>query len=457
MARYTVIKEHIESLISYLQPLLPLANFHMVDYFSRDTYNTLFSEDITKEIHKFGTHQIINSIFSDDYADLPHLQRFINKSKSFSLRNCPKVCLNLQDFSQKLSEWECEELSKLKLNVFMNSKKSHEVEVMSYICAAINNVSSTSHVVDMGDGKGYLSSVLALHHGIPVLGIDASKINTDGAVKRVQKLTKHWKSIVKIDKVSEKKKNLYKQITKFVDENINLAELVSNIFLEIPQSIGLIGLHTCGNLAPNCLQLFAADKNIKSICNVSCCYHFLTEEFDGATVDNSENFGFPMSQHLKSKQMVIGRSARMMSAQSPERILDKTELPNDTIFYRALFEVLLDKHCSHIPKGQRQVGRFKKKISSFIEYVRKASSRLNVDMNLNDEGLQRILDEYEHRKHELDLFYLIRGMLAPVIESLILLDRLLFLQEKGIEDSFLVQLFNPVISPRCYGMVSIKF
>lgn len=457
MARVGIIKDHIENLLSYLQPLLPLANFHMVDYFSKNAYNTFLSEEIIQEIRACGTQQVINCIFNEDYTNLPHLQEFANKSKYFTLKNCPKVCLNVHDFYDKLTEWECKDPSKLKLNVFMNSKKSHEVEVMSYICAAVNSVSSTSHLVDIGDGKGYLSSMLALHHGIPVLGIDASKVNTSGAVKRVQKLSKHWKGIVKIEETTDAKKDLYKQITRFIDENVNISELVSNVFLEQPKYLGLIGLHTCGNLAPDSLRIFVNTDEINSICNVGCCYHFLSERFDDAATDTGKNFGFPMSQYLMSKKVFIGRSARMISAQSIERILNKKELPNDTIFYRALFEIVLDKSCSHIPKGERQVGRFKKRVLNFVQYVREASRRLNVEIDLEDEDLQHIYDEYEHKKTELDLFYLIRGMLAPIIESLILLDRLLFLQENGIENSFLVQLFDPVISPRCYGMISVKF
>jgi 2-polyprenyl-3-methyl-5-hydroxy-6-metoxy-1,4-benzoquinol methylase len=51
-------------------------------------------------------------------------------------------------------------------------------------------------MVDIGSGKGYLSSHLSLRHGLQVLGIDASKTNTDGATGRDLRLGKQWNGLV---------------------------------------------------------------------------------------------------------------------------------------------------------------------------------------------------------------------------------------------------------------------
>lgn len=47
-------------------------------------------------------------------------------------------------------------------------------------------------VIDLGAGKGYLSSYLSMHYGLKVYGIDSSYTNTDGANKRNRKLKKYW-------------------------------------------------------------------------------------------------------------------------------------------------------------------------------------------------------------------------------------------------------------------------
>lgn len=43
-------------------------------------------------------------------------------------------------------------------------------------------------VADAGDGKGYLSTNLALEHKLKVLGIDFNPVNTLGALIRQEKL-----------------------------------------------------------------------------------------------------------------------------------------------------------------------------------------------------------------------------------------------------------------------------
>ena len=52
-------------------------------------------------------------------------------------------------------------------------------------------------------------------------------------------------------------------------------------------------------------------------------------------------------------------------------------------------------------------------------------------------------------------FYVLRLLLAPLWEALILLDRLLYLREHGYP-SLLVPLFDPTLSPRSYALVALR-
>ena len=52
-------------------------------------------------------------------------------------------------------------------------------------------------------------------------------------------------------------------------------------------------------------------------------------------------------------------------------------------------------------------------------------------------------------------FYVLRQLLAPLWEALILLDRLLYLRELRY-DAHLVPLFDPSLSPRSYALIAIK-
>ncbi|XP_050301204.1 probable methyltransferase-like protein 25 [Anthonomus grandis grandis] len=458
MANKANLIQQIEHTLAFLEGVLPLANVHMVDYFNKNVFldSTYISEDIRQECLSNGIKNTINTIFEQKTNHMQHLHQFISKSRALTLKNT-LLCLSLNEFTDKLKLLGSDDISNIKLDIFMSSKKSHEVEILSGVAAAIQNVSKTTHLIDIGDGKGYLSSMLALNYKIPILGIDASQVNTDGAVNRANKLSKVWNGVVTNTKSRETSIDLYKQITKYVDLDVNLSQLVSNIFLEKPLgpiSLGLVGLHTCGNLAPTCLKLFSQKSDIKTICNVGCCYHHLTEYPKNRNSGQDLNIGFPLSQFLTNKQCHIGRGARMIAAQSVERILSKKERPSKTIFYRSLLEVLINQKAKNCKN--REVGRFRKPCENFVEYVRKASARINLDLGMTDEQINAFYIKYQHRMDEMDLFYLLRALVAPVVETLILLDRLLFLVEQGFEKSFVVYLFDAAISPRCYGIVAIK-
>lgn len=53
-------------------------------------------------------------------------------------------------------------------------------------------------IIDAGDGKGYLSSRLAIEYKLKVLGVDANNLNSMGAVKRNVKLMVCIKFIIMI-------------------------------------------------------------------------------------------------------------------------------------------------------------------------------------------------------------------------------------------------------------------
>lgn len=52
-------------------------------------------------------------------------------------------------------------------------------------------------MIDVGSGKGYLSSFLSLQYGLGVFGIDSSSTNTHGALERNRKLKKFSKAYQK--------------------------------------------------------------------------------------------------------------------------------------------------------------------------------------------------------------------------------------------------------------------
>lgn len=451
------IKQQIDFVLRFLETHLTFANCHMVDYFTKNLFKLYLPKEIQNEISILGYKETINFIVNESggRTTAPNLYDFIKNANSCALHSLKGVCLQNGDLEKIFFEMGFDCLPGLNLKVFASPKKSHEVEAVSSIAATLKQICNSSHVIDVGDGKGYLSSMLALHHNIPVLGIDSSPINTKGANKRAGNLQKAWKNLMKFPTKSLPTKSecnstdnqLYKQVTLYVDEKVDLQDVVLKVFNEKCDNCSLTGLHTCGDLSPTSIRIYNKHTYIKSLCNVGCCYHLLTE--------NENACGFPMSEYLQIKNIELGRQARMLASQSIDRILTNKQIENKSIFYRAIFQVLIEKYQPHL--AGKHIGRFKKKqCENFHEYVRFASKRIHAEFDLNEMEIDELFGEFENREIELNVFYLLRSFLAQVVECVILLDRLLFLLEQGHHCSYLVQLFDRVLSPRCYGLISIK-
>lgn len=263
----------------------------------------------------------------------------------------------------------------------------------------------------------------------------------------------------------------YKTTTHFITPTTDFRHLFGHHFSESSTGFCLSGLHTCGNLAASCLRIFTDNLDINSCCNIGCCYHLLQEEFvsDNFFVDRSnvleesgQHFGFPMSDYLRQQQYGLGRNARMLAAQSLDRTVAENELPAPSLFYRALLErLIVDQNAS--AKYCTQVGRIKN-CKSFADYVRKTSKRTCVptisadDKIMDDYRLNEIFEKHRIECAKMKLFYLIRMCYAPVLECVVLLDRFLYMKEKALprDVTCLVRLFDPVVSPRCYGVIAVK-
>jgi hypothetical protein len=166
--------------------------------------------------------------------------------------------------------------------------------------------------VDLGSGKAYLSQVLSTLYSIPVYAVDSKATNTAGAANRAKNLGRKWTSLqIRAKERAEgaaaprSRKQRIRQglqppaelsaarrgpltlVTQHIEENSDLGHIVLAAEASGEQqegegagpSLGVMGLHTCGNLAAASIKLFFATPSAKFICNVGCCYHLLEEEF----------------------------------------------------------------------------------------------------------------------------------------------------------------------------------
>ncbi|KAG0719157.1 Methyltransferase-like protein 25 [Chionoecetes opilio] len=339
MASLQQVNEALDKMVTFLGPLMPLIGCHMVDYLTQSHWDTLLPAQLQR-----------------DLLSLP----------AEALHQLPSATL-----PQRLG---------------------------------------VTWLVDLGSGRGYLSTSLVLQYGQQVVAIDSSSSNTSSALVRNTKLKRLWDNLrqtwhhqsegrpVKKGK-SRRRKGVTKQrqqeeeqswrqedvkdhnvrakgenlpthlkgcffgMTKFVTEDTDLLELVrcaagsekvrgedknalvrndiefvpekvisgskahpvdsgdtealshphnslkrethistptkdNNIRKQAQDSpsadttcqpvdetsvLGMVGLHTCGNLASSSLRLFVANPRVKLLCNVGCCYHLIEEEFSRNT------------------------------------------------------------------------------------------------------------------------------------------------------------------------------
>uniref|UniRef100_A0A8C0RPJ9 Methyltransferase like 25 n=1 Tax=Canis lupus familiaris TaxID=9615 RepID=A0A8C0RPJ9_CANLF len=532
------LRAKLQELLQFLREALSISNAHTVDFYTESVWEQLIDlppEAVLGVLRKSAAEAeaeaearvsearllseaespsgITNfpKIFCETSQKLMSVEAFALAVRYYSVQNLG-ICTPFEQLLTALRGSQKQRTGEnVKLDEFMNLKKSHEVQAMSELISGIADYCGIKQVIDLGSGKGYLSSFLSLKYGLKVYGIDSSNTNTHGAEERNRKLKKHWKAYhtrskldanglalkmakerkvqdeikYKVDiegqcnsspanqekmstsdflpdfsdsvisniraqmenlhvyshreenlcfenafslidllpinaveptsfqtpkrKMSEANKerrkmtsksnesNIYSPLTSFITADSELHDIIKDL-----EDCLMVGLHTCGDLAPNTLRIFASKSEIKGVCSVGCCYHLLSEEFENPHKESTqEKWGFPMCQYLKEERWCCGRNARMSACLALERVAVGQGLPE---------KVIMDYY-----------------------------------------------EKYKPRMNELEAFNMLKVVLAPCIETLILLDRLCYLKEQ--EDTAwaaLVKLFDPVKSPRCYAIIALK-
>lgn len=584
------LRAKLHGLLRFLREALPISNAHTVDFYTESVWEQLVDlppetvlavlrrSAAEAEAQPSAARPLAEAQGGSDSTDFPKVfcetsqklvsvEAFALAAKCYSVQNLG-ICTPLEQLLVALRGNQKQRTDKnVKPDEFMNLKKSHEVQAMSELISSVADYYGVKQIIDLGSGKGYLSSFLSLKYGLKVYGIDSSNTNTHGAEERNRKLKKHWRvyhrrskldvSALALQTAKERKlqdeiecnayaegvgnsstanqekmstsdflpdfsgsvisnirkqmenlhvhshreenlyfenafsvrdllpinaiestssqtpkrkmletnkerrkvtsksneSNVYSPLTSFITADSELHDIIKDL-----EDCLMVGLHTCGDLAPNTLRIFASKSEIKGVCSVGCCYHLLSEEFENPHKEcTQEKWGFPMCRSLKEGRWCCGRNARMSACLALERVAVGQGLPTESLFYRAVLQDII-KDCYGITKCDRHVGKLYSKSSSFLDYVRKSLKKLGLEESkLPEKVIMDYYEKYKPRMNELEAFNMLKVVLAPCIETLILLDRLCYLKEQeDIAWSALVKLFDPVKSPRCYALIALK-
>ncbi|CAN6334980.1 unnamed protein product [Urochloa humidicola] len=277
----------------------------------------------------------------------------------------------------------------------------------------------------------------------------------------------------------------------------------------------LAGLHACGDLSVNMLRVFVSCEQVKALASVGCCYNLLSED---SYVDTNTCPGFPMSKAARLSRLVLGKSIRDLACQSAERwrslTLDIALQNFDVHAFRAAFQMVLEKYFPEVSRLSPSIGRQGKalrrqrlrkvvesqmatkkldglscstlkeqnmntddvdsvtygvdtgpdnihhdecqKFALFKDFTLSGLSRLGCG-SVEDMSLLEIWKGVQPFSEYIGPFWCLRAALGPLVETYILLDRLLFLQEQSSRvKALLFPLFDPTVSPRNMAILAWK-
>ncbi|XP_028326891.1 methyltransferase-like protein 25B [Gouania willdenowi] len=233
----------------------------------------------------------------------------------------------------------------------------------------------------------------------------------------------------------------------------------------------LTGLHACGDLSSTLLRHFINCPYVRGITSVACCYMKITTVENPSppglvappeTASESDpdpaltQFGYPMSSWVHG---LVGHQlsykAREGACHAVEdyvrRLREGSELLK-THCYRAMLETFIRDTRPELRRAGIQTIK-KAHLLPFTEYARLGLVRVGLppDMALDPGRVEAMLKQ----QGRVVVFFSLALLMSPVVESLVLLDRMIYLQENGV-DSQLVPLFNPNFSPRNFVLVALK-
>ncbi|KAK4705456.1 hypothetical protein P7C70_g752, partial [Phenoliferia sp. Uapishka_3] len=370
----------------------------------------------------------------------PSLERHIQTCRALSLprtqSDVPIISYSLSDraflSSQTVSAPPEKERHKPtnKDGAGLGPKKWHEVV---HFCRIVGTMmdgdDAPTHCLDVGSGRAHLSRKLAaapleLH----VLALDWSPSQLAGAEK------------LDISHKGRHKGSLTHRISSLDADGIT--EVLYSWPTEGAGAL-LVALHACGDLTPDALKAFVradgGDSRKRKMVAVGCCYNLLS--VDNATM-------FPLSRHLSSlptPPLHFTRDHLLLTAQAPPTwhttptSISALSSSLHKLAYRSRFSAEVESLGPNLP--QPKCGRIGDS-TSYTQYRQKALAKLG----LKEEDVPRLrfgVGEDEERDWEdgcfqLQIYWTLKSLPGPAIESLFLLDRFAFLVEglgKGDESN----------------------
>ncbi|XP_073847672.1 methyltransferase-like protein 25B [Musca autumnalis] len=344
-------------------------------------------------------------------------------------------------------------------------KKRHELETMASLCNQICQEHPVDFVVDFGAGLGHLARNLSYAYNIKVCCLEMQ--------------TKLNKQAYEMDDYMEKLKKKYvPDVPSQKPEHVDLcltAEMSPEEFLQTIEKnmeiqdrnyqFGIIGLHPCGDLGAILMRMFIKCQQAKFLNFVGCCYMKLSSaECCGGesklSSSSGKDYGYPLSNYLRRNiaSSMLSYEAREISCHAMELYHERLSLKDYEYLkvhsFRAATERIIVKHYPELRHTRLSSVKHMPDMS-FPDYFYKAVKDLPCSsIPLSDLNTPTTQNDLRNWKN-IVIFYTLRLFFAPLIESVILYDRMLFLMENDCQVQ-INAIFDPRLSPRNHITTALK-
>ncbi|XP_068615857.1 methyltransferase-like protein 25B [Brachionichthys hirsutus] len=381
-------------------------------------------------------------------------------------------------------------------------KKQHEIRELGSLVKRLCERTGCSSVVDVGSGQGHLTRFLSFGLGLSVTAVEADPVLVAMASRFDRQL------VLALEKEQQKKncsssrlaapKSPPRHVTGWVNPKASWEAFVQQLKHRTQTSLDsdahpqvssgepgggscessppgspdfvLTGLHACGDLSATLLRHFVGCPHALAITSVACCYMKITTQedptppgpvgrpFPPAAGQESPpfQFGYPMSSWVRGlpghQLSYKAREGACHAVEDYVRRLREESVLLRTHCYRAMLETLIRDRRPDLRRAGVQTGK-RAHFLPFAEYARLGLARVGLPPGapLDPAWAESTL----RQQVRVVAFFSLSLLLAPVAETLVLLDRMIYLQENGV-DSQLVAVFSPDLSPRNLVLVALK-
>ncbi|XP_035543202.1 protein RRNAD1 isoform X6 [Juglans regia] len=359
----------------------------------------------------------------------------------------------------------------------MNMKKKHEVEVLSAIVSSIADSVRAHTIVDVGAGQGYLAQVLSFQYQHSVIAIDACSHHGRVTDARAERIKKHYAAQMRKSKAFLECKEAKAVVSIGCCYNLLSEEGADNIETHcgFPMSSGVKS------------AVFPLGKSSRDLACQSAERWRSLEKDDG--LHNFELHSFRAAFQLVLSKYYpevmetspsIGRQGKALRRRQQRKVeaplhhkevacphfhpnqkgsfpnIDPNEPETDETSRLATDKDALLNGISSCEStrcvGPKSVDKYK----HFEKFTRSGLCRLGLKP-LERINFHEIWKEAEPFTELIGPYWSLRAALGPLLETFLLLDRLLFLQEQGHSvEVMMLPIFDPEVSPRNVAIIARK-